>query len=30
MKERISGIEDIIEKVDTSIKENVKSKMIMT
>ena len=25
-KERISGIEDTIEEIDTSVKENVKSK----
>jgi hypothetical protein len=26
MEDRISGVEDIIEETDTSVKENVKSK----
>ena len=26
MEERISGIEDTIEEIDTSVKENIKSK----
>ena len=30
MEERISGIEDIIEEMDTSVKENVKSKKFLT
>ena len=29
MEERISGIEDTIEEVDTSVKENVKYKKIL-
>ena len=30
MEERISGIEDTIEEIDTSVKENVKPKNFMT
>ena len=30
MKRRISGIKDMIEDIDTSIKENVKSKKFLT
>ena len=26
MEERISGIEDVIKEIDTSVKENIKSK----
>jgi hypothetical protein len=29
MEERISGIEDTIEEIDTSVKENVKYKKIL-
>jgi hypothetical protein len=30
MEERLSGLEDTIEKIDTSAKENVKSKKFLT
>jgi hypothetical protein len=30
MEERISGIEDTIEEIDTSVKENVKPKKFLT
>jgi hypothetical protein len=30
MEERISGIEDMIEEIDTSVKENAKSKTFLT
>ena len=30
MEERIAGLEDRIEEIDTSVKENVKSKTFLT
>jgi hypothetical protein len=30
MEERILGIEDTIEEIDTSVKENVQSKQFLT
>ena len=30
VEERISGVEDMVEEIDTSIKENIKSKKILT
>ena len=30
MEERVSGIEDMIEEINTSIKENVKSEKLLT
>ena len=30
MKEKVSGIEDMIEEINTSVKENVKAKKFLT